>query len=93
MTHDCISSCHHITCYQIVSHNLTSHYQTSLSIVELTYVTQDLSKLILIPLLFLLPGFIGEGKSALTDEEITVLVSCADKDGNGTTTCLMTFVF
>ena len=29
-------------------------------------------------------GFIGEGKSALTDEEITVLVSCADKDGNGT---------
>jgi Ca2+-binding EF-hand superfamily protein len=28
-------------------------------------------------------GFVGEGGSALTEEEIKVLVSCADKDGNG----------
>ena len=35
-------------------------------------------------LLLVYSGFIGEGKSALTDEEIAVLVSCADKDGNGT---------
>ena len=37
-------------------------------------------------------GFIGEGKSALTDEEITVLVSCADKDGNGTSSLLSFFL-
>jgi hypothetical protein len=84
-------SSHHITSSHISSHHITSHHISSYHILSFHITSHLISPyhlLNLTSILLLLTGFIGEGKSALTDEEITVLVSCADKDGNGKTLSL-----
>ena len=67
----------------LISHHFP--YCTTYHTVILAHVTLVSSKPNINFYEYHIAGFIGEGKSALTDEEITVLVSCADKDGNGTT--------